>query len=403
MLFASIALGTLIGLAVHAWPGKVIRIAAGPIGGSFYETAVEYGKIMERQGYQVEIEPFQNTDEIGEHVADSNQHFDIGFVAGDQGSRTREQLISLGDVQLQPIFIFETRRAALEHPIRSFSDMRGMNLVLPPQRSLTSRTLIDIFALNGITTANTHIEFLTLDQGIAGLKQGHFDIGLFILGADSQLMADLATNANLTMVVPDQRESLTRKLTFLREVTLPAGIFDLPHDVPPRNIGMLAATISVVARQDLPSATIYSVLGAMRQVHSQSSYINRADEFPHYSSIAGQGDPRVEDFYLKGVPWAYSHFSSGLASVIDTYLGWLLAFWVAASALNVMSDLERIRLYAMVMFARSALWWVRRQPASGGSPNVVARAMLRKIESSMAREAHGVDALLIEVRKALSV
>ncbi|HEV3106326.1 MAG TPA: hypothetical protein VGZ01_11615, partial [Trinickia sp.] len=207
VLLAAIALGMLVCLTLHALPSRTIRIAAGPVGGSFYETALQYKTIVEHQGYRAEIVPFQNTDEIGAHVADSSQHFDIGFVAGNQGKGS-EQLISLGDVQLQPIFIFETRQAAATRPVKAFSDLRGMKLVLPPERSLTSRTLLSIFALNGIDKENTHIEFTPLDDGIARLKKGEFDAGLFILAADSKLMADLAMDAGLVMVDPTQQQAI---------------------------------------------------------------------------------------------------------------------------------------------------------------------------------------------------
>lgn len=401
LLLGVVALGTLVFLAVHALPSRHIRIAAGPRGGSFYETALQYKEILEGKGYRVEIVPFQNTDEIGAEVADPRQRLDIGFVAEDLNGKKSEKLMSLGDIQLQPIFIFENRQVAAIRPITSFADMRGMTLVLPPERSLTSRTLLSIFALSGISKQNTHIAFLPLDAGIARLQQGKFDAGLFILGADSKPMADLAMDPDLIMVEPDQQKAITKMLPYLREVHLPAGIFAFARNIPARDVDMLAATISVVARRDLPPPTTYAILEAMREVHRKSSYVNAAGEFPRYSGNVNQAESRVDDFYRNGTPWAYSHFSIAFASVIDTYLDWVLAFWVAMSALSVIAELEKVRFFATVACARGALWWVRRQRTSGAALSGRARAAIRMIEAGIAKEDHGIHTLLTELREAI--
>ncbi|WP_431767189.1 hypothetical protein [Paraburkholderia sp.] len=403
VLLSAVALGSLVYATVHVLPSRHIRIAAGPVGGSFYETAVEYRKIIEQKGYRVEIVPFQNTDEIGADVADDRRGLDIGFVAEDLGAKASDKLMSLGDIQLQPIFIFENSRTAATRPIHAFSDLRGMTLVLPPERSLTSRTLLGIFALNDIDRQNTHIEFLPLDQGIDRLKHGAFDVGLFILAADSDLMADLARDPNLTIVQIAQQTAITKKLTYLKEVSLPAGIFDLAHDLPAHDVGMLAATISVAARRDLPPATTYAVLEAMREVHRRSSYVNRSDEFPRYSGNVDLAESRVDDFYRNGTPWTYAHFPAALASVVDGYLAPLLALWVAAGVVNVIAELERVRFFFMVVFARAVLWWMRWRARSGSTPSRAMLAVVRKIETALAKEDHGMHDLLAQLREAVQV
>ena len=42
-----------------------------------------------------------------------------------------------------------------------------------------------------------------------------------------------------------QRDALAAQLPYLSEVSLPAGIYDLSHNIPPRDTKLLAATISV--------------------------------------------------------------------------------------------------------------------------------------------------------------
>lgn len=395
------ALGVLIYAAFHAQPSRQIRIAAGPIGGSFYATALQYKALIESKGYRVDIVPFENTDEIEARVANDRTHFDLGFVADSGNAASRAKLVSLGDIQLQPIFIFENRRTAQTHPVQSFSDLRGLSLVLPPQRSLTSRTLLHVFALSGIDATNATIAFLPLSDGIASLKRGAFDAGLFILGADSELVANLAKDKNLVMVQIAQQDAIAAKLQYLSGVRLPEGVYDVSHDVPPHDVKLLAATISVVARRDLPPATTYVVLEAMRAVHRKRTYVNDADAFPHYSNELAQPEHLVDDFYRNGTPWTFSHLPIAVASVVDAYLDPLLAIWVFTGALNVLYEVERVRLLLHVALAHVTLWWIRLYHRNGKAPPRAVLAIARRLAAGLSHNERGAARLLGQLRHAI--
>ncbi|WP_206952535.1 TAXI family TRAP transporter solute-binding subunit [Trinickia acidisoli] len=395
------ALGVLLYAAFHVQPSRHIRIAAGPVDGSFYATALQYKALIERKGYRVDVVPFENTNEIEAHVADDRAHLDLGFVADSRGSAGSAKLMSLGDIQLQPIFIFENRHAATAHAVRSFSDLRGLSLVLPPRNSLTSETLLRVFALSGIDTANTGITFLPLKDGIAGLERGEFDAGLFILGADSDLVANLAKDDDLVMVQIAQQDAIAAKLAYLSEVKLPEGVYDVSRDVPAHDVKLLAATISVVARRDLPPATVYAVLEALRDVHRRRTYVNDADAFPRDSDDAAQPEHLVDDFYRNGTPWIFAHLPVAIASVVDAYLGPLLALWVATGALNVVYEVERVRLLLCLALAHLALWWIRRRRRKGVPPPHALLALARKLAAVLTPDERGAARMLAELRRAI--
>lgn len=395
------ALAVLAYAALRAQPSPHIRIAAGPVGGSFYETAKQYRAQIERKGYRVEIVPFQNTSEIEARVADDRSHLDLGFTADSREGTSNAKLISLGEIQLQPIFIFANRRIASAHPIRSISDLRGLSLVLPPRNSLTVETMLHVFSSSAVDENNTRIAYLPLSNAVARLKQGEFDAGLFILAADSDLVADLAKDQNLVMIEVAQRDALAAQLPYLSEVSLPAGIYDLPHNIPPRDTKLLAATISVVARRDLPPANAYAVLEAMREVHRRRTYVSDAGAFPRYSGNGSQPDRLVDDFYRNGTPWIYSHLPRAVASVLDTYLTPLLALWVVVSALNVVYEMERVRALGHMALAHAAIWWIGRYRRRGAIPPAAALSLARKLATDLAPEARGDARVLAQLRRAI--
>jgi TRAP-type uncharacterized transport system substrate-binding protein len=399
----------LITVVVFAWatlrviPSAHIRIAVGPVGGSFYQTAVQYRKLLKQRGYQVDIVPFDNTGEIGAQVSDRRQHLDLGFVAGNAAGAHGGELMSLGEIQLQPVFVFQSQRAAGIHPIHSVSDMIGMSVVLPPEQSVTSHVLLQIFALSGVTPRNTRIGFVPLEQGIAQLKRGGCDVGLFILGADSDWIADLARDPDLVMVPLAQQPALAKRLPYLTQVTLPAGVFDVEHNVPARDVPLLAATITVVARRDLPPASLYALLEAMREVHHASGYVNNQGEFPRYGGGAEPADGRVDDFYRSGTPWIFSHLPAWVASVIDAYLTPLLALWILLSALGTLVEIERVHRLVLTALARVLLWWLRLTARHGAAPSRAMRGVVARVERAIEHEDRGLTSLTTQLRDAIQV
>ncbi|RKP52243.1 TAXI family TRAP transporter solute-binding subunit [Trinickia fusca] len=399
LLLGIATVGALIYAVVSVMPPRHIRIAAGPANGSFFATAQQYKKLIEQKGfYHVDVVPFDDTDEIAAKLADPHSGFDIGFVAEGPNVAGRSALMSLGEIQAQPIFIFENRRLAASRPIASFTDLRGLRLVMLPRRSVTSHRLMSIFEQSGVTERNTHIEFQSLGDAFRHLRQGQFDVGLFILAADNEAMATLAKDPDLAMVQVSQRAAMAKKFSYLREVQLPAGIYDFAANVPDHDIGMLAATIIVGARRDLRPATSYAVLEAMREVHGQGGYLNAPGEFPRYSGSPDRVEDRVVDFYRNGVPWTYSHLPIELASIIDAYLTPLLTLWFMTSVPRAMSEIERMREFVLILCARGALWRMRRSAKQGLALSSWERAFIERIEAGMTRQGRGLHALLAELR-----
>lgn len=392
-------LGLLVYAILRVQPSRHLRIAAGPVGGTFYEAAERYKQLIEPKGYRVTVVPLDDTDEIGAKLSGEREQFDIGFVADDRQEQRNAGWTSLGDIQLQSIFIFENRRAATAKTIRSFIDLQGMTVVMPPLHSLTSRTLLHILAASGVGAHDAHFSFLPMNEALARLKRGEFDVGLFILGADSALMAALAKDPDFVMVEIGQRDALVRRMPYLTKATLPAGIYDLQNNVPPHDMGVLALTISVAARPRLSAATTYAVLAAMREAHRASGYLNAPGTFPRPSGASGDTDERVDSFYRSGEPWIFAHLPLALACVVDAYLAPILALLFVTNAFKVVSEFQQMRVFAKVSAARTALWWARRRAKRGHALPGHLRKVMAALARSIEREDRTVRDLLDDLAR----
>jgi len=60
-LLAILSISFLANDVYQSLPSDKVKILTGPVGGSFYKTALEYKKVLEQRGFKVELEPVTNT------------------------------------------------------------------------------------------------------------------------------------------------------------------------------------------------------------------------------------------------------------------------------------------------------------------------------------------------------
>lgn len=356
-------------LLVHAMlatiPSKKITIAAGPESGTYYQNATAYKKLLEKKGYSVTVIPERFTETIVDKVNDPRSGVDAGFVAQELRPEKVGNVVSMGDIELQPVFLFTHRAGINDKKIATFSDLKGLRVVLPPQRSVTSQAAARIFALSNIDENNTVIEYHPLDEGIRLLKEGKFDAGIFILGADNKLVVQMALSSDLNLVEVGQIDALVKNIRFLQRAVLPAGIYDRERNIPSADRQLLAARVSIIARKDLPPATAYALLEAMSEVHRGGNYVSQPREFPSYVGTNLPLYPLAPEFYRSGTPWIYANLPSALASIVDKFLVPALALWLLVHLRHGIAEIEEFRHLLRALLCVFMLRWLQRRVAKG--------------------------------------
>jgi TRAP-type uncharacterized transport system substrate-binding protein len=318
----------LIGLGIAAYaalPPSRIIIATGPVGGSYYENAEKYKKILSAEGVDLILKPVPNSLDIVNYVESETDGVQVGFVARPLDGQDYPNTSSLGAIEQQPLFIFTATKLG---PLSTPDGLRGRRIVMPPQRSVSSQAALALLAQYDVNTDNTTIDFLPIAQATAALRNGDFDAGFFMLDPQDEFITALAADPNLQLMGLRDTLTLSRLDPGLHPLTLPRGIFDLDKDIPPENVPVLAATITVVARKDLHQAAIYLLLQAMGEVHRGSSLINDAGAFPNLTDISLPANPRASDYEKSGLPWAFQNLPLWLASLVNSYIAIALLFLI---------------------------------------------------------------------------
>lgn len=95
----------IISIAYLVFEVPVIRINVGPKEGTFEKVAKIYQSELLHKNFRVEITNSDHTDKITEMV-NNIPGFDVGFSALDIDATRLPNIVSLGEIQIQPLFIF---------------------------------------------------------------------------------------------------------------------------------------------------------------------------------------------------------------------------------------------------------------------------------------------------------
>ncbi len=317
MIVGALALIALAVAAYHAIPPSQVVIATGPVGGSYYQDALEYQKALKPEGIRVILRPVPDSLDIARDVDENTNGIEIGFVARALDADTYRRTKALGAIEQQPLFIFTA--TALGH-LASPAALRGKRLVMPPLRSASSEAALSLLAGYGVTPDNATIVHLPIAEAATALGQGRADAGFFMLDPQDSFIETLVRNPQLQLMDLHDTATIARLNPSLHPVTLLHGIFDLAGGIPPTDVHMMAANITVVARKHTSQAVIYMMLQAMAEVHRGASLINDAGAYPNLIDTALPPDQRALDFEKNGLPWAYQNLPRWMASLVNSYL-----------------------------------------------------------------------------------
>ena len=310
-----LAAAVLVGL-LRVEPPHELTIESGPVGGSYYQDAVAYQKFLASRGIDLKIRPKPNSLEIVKDVANPQTDVDVGFIAQDLTASQNAPVSTIGDVELQPLFVFASaelgRRSVLD-------DLRGRKVVMPPSDSATSDAALRVFDLYDITRENTSFTFMPLTDAVRELRAGHFDAGAFMLAPESPVIRDLAADSGLHLVPIAEAKAIANHLPFLRPVVLPRGIYDIADAIPPLDTPMVAAPVGIVVRKDLHPWLIYSLLQALTKVHHHSTLLTSAGDYPTIAGSQLEAHPLADGYYRSGLPWSYRELPPWLAAFVEEY------------------------------------------------------------------------------------
>jgi hypothetical protein len=190
-------------------------------------------------------------------------------------------------------------------------------------------------------------------DAVIALLEGKLDAIVLIAAPEAAYVQMLLQTPGIRLLEVAQAEAYARRYRYISPVVLPRGVAHLALDVPPRDLQLIAATTSLVAREDLHPALVQLFVQAAARIHGGSGWIARAGQFP---SAAHNEFPLAKDaerYYRTGPPLLQQYLPFSLANLIDRM--WVALFSIVVVLLPVSRMLPP--LYRFRVRSRIFRWY----------------------------------------------
>jgi TRAP transporter TAXI family solute receptor len=296
---------------------SVVAMATGSKGGAYESFALRYASALAEEGITLKLKPTQGSVENLAHLLDAKSDIDIAFVQSGIADRDKLQdgpLTSLGSMFYEPLWLVY-RPQSFRVPVSSLAQLAGKRIAVGAAGSGTQKLVADLLAVSGLPNTGSNLVELGGQASEAALLADTVDAAFFVGAVESPAIQALFREPRLKVADLALAETYSRLRPHLSVVSLPAGVIDLGKMIPGAPIRTIAATSSLVVREDLHPSVIFLLLRAAKKIHSPGGALSKANEFP---TVATQQDFPVaadaERFAKEGIPFLYRYLPFKVAN-----------------------------------------------------------------------------------------
>ena len=328
--FALAALAMLIGayFVLNPNPPRHVVLATGPEQSDYAEFGMRYAAALKRHQITVELRATQGSSANRHLLRDRKEKVDFGFVRGGSSEAIRAEdekgagvpLVALGSLFLEPVWLFYRAEAAAKLPgkkLERLDQVRGWRVNSGGRGAGSSNLFTKLLNANGLEREDVKLSRLNPTEAAIALFNKESDAMVLVSAPESPILQMLLRTPGIELFEFTQAEAYTRRFGYLDAVTLPRGIADLPHNVPPRDIKLIAPNSMLVAREGTHPALIQLFVQAAREIHADAGWFARAGQFPSKDDIEFPLAPEAERYFKNGPPLMQRYLPFWLANLVD--------------------------------------------------------------------------------------
>ena len=285
-------------------PPKSIEMATGFPTGLYYQFGERLKSELSKDGVDLKVRSTGGTIDNLALLNDPKSEVDFAMVQGGVANLDEyPKLVSIAGMFYEPIWVWY-RDSAFKNDggqLNILSQLKGKRVSIGNEGSGTLVLSKDLLQAAGITEKEIGAQRLKPDEAMAKLDKGELDAVFIVAAAEAPILRKFYSIPGIRLMSFDQADAYTRNLTYLSKVTVPRGLLSIQHDQPRQDIRVMAATATLVARENVSPALVSLMLGASYDILKSYSRLQKVGEFP---SSTGLDFPLHVDaeIYLKDGP-----------------------------------------------------------------------------------------------------
>jgi TRAP-type uncharacterized transport system substrate-binding protein len=312
-------------------PPRHIALASGLEDGLLHQYAQRYVEILARAGVTVEQRVTNGPGDNMRLLLDPHSGVDVAFMQGGVARFPEaNDLVMLASLYYVPMWIFYSGTDTLTQ----VNELRYRRIAVGVAGSGARAFAEPVLALNGLTGGNVTMLPMSNDAALRALRSGDVSAAIFVDGARNQAVWTALHDPNLKLLSFDRADAYHRLFPYITKLTLPAGVIDLAHNIPQKEVALIGTKVMLAARDGLHPALVDLLVDAAHEIHGGQGFFEEASEFPGMTQV----DLRVSID-------AAQHKRFG-----PSFLYRYLPFWVATMAERAIIILLPIAIVLVPLF-----------------------------------------------------
>ena len=300
-------------------PPRMIAMATGSKGGTFYDVGERYRAALASAGVKVRLVPTGGSEENLALLLDPHSGVNVGLIQdGTIGAEASSKLESLGTVFYEPLWLFHRRGLGNN---KGLLDLRGRRISVGPVGSGGRALSLELLKRNGIDAEVSELLALAPEEAAEKLLAGEIDAAATMNAWEAPIVQKLITDERIELSSFAARaDTYVALYPFLNKVVVPRGVGDLEKDLPPTDVILFAPKASLVVHKDLHPAIQYLLLDAAVRIHSRPGIFQHANQFPAAESIDLPLSREALQFYKSGRPFLHNYLPFWVAELFGTLI-----------------------------------------------------------------------------------
>ncbi len=304
-------------------PPRSIELATGFPTGLYQKFGEKLQTELAREGVSLKLRTTGGTSDNLALLSNPDSGVDFAMVQGDVADLLKHpNFVSIAGVFYEPVWVWYRESSFPNESGRLglLSQLKGKRISIGNEGSGTLSLASQLLEASGLTLGDVRAEKLKPLDALEKFKKGELDAVFLVSAAEAPLVKSFYETPGIRLMSFEQAEAYVHLFPFLSKVTVPRGVVSIGYDLPKQDIQVLAATATLVGKQDVSPALVTLLLGATYDILKTYSYLQKPGEFP---SGTGLDFPLHVDaeIYLKDGP-----------SLLHRYLPFWTAVWIGRFA-----------------------------------------------------------------------
>ena len=292
---------------------KEITIATGSIDGEYYNTALKYKEILEKQKVKVNILTSNGSMENIQLLNDKKA--DIAFVQnGIDSLKKQTEIKVIASIYYEPLWIFYKND---EYKMDYLVQLITKRVSLGREKSGTEDLALKMLNDNGINKENTQLLNNSTEEAKDLLIKGEIDAIFIVSSPNSKTIKELLENPDIKLFNFKRAKAYSRKYTFLESTPLYEGTIDLYRNLPNEDINLLSTTANLIVRNGFSDELTRLILKEIKKVHNKKELFEAANQFPNIENLTIDINEDADRYFTYGDTWLEKIFPYWIASNID--------------------------------------------------------------------------------------